>query len=111
MSPGSNTESYPAFARIGLRENQVTCPDRDSNPGHLVSQPDALTVTPQDEFQAPKFVSMPNIFFFVSLTLSYKSDTICPRTLPGTGKHKRPEEEGDRPKVLHHISHARRQLD
>ncbi|KAJ4450716.1 hypothetical protein ANN_02146 [Periplaneta americana] len=55
MSPGSSTESYPAFARIGLRENprknfnQVTCPDRDSNPGHLVSQPDALTVTPQDE--------------------------------------------------------------
>ncbi|KAJ4426923.1 hypothetical protein ANN_26722 [Periplaneta americana] len=53
MSPGSNTEGYPAFARIGLRENpgknldQVTCPDRDSNPGHLVSQPDALTVTPQ----------------------------------------------------------------
>ncbi|KAJ4438174.1 hypothetical protein ANN_14113 [Periplaneta americana] len=45
--------SYPAFARIGLRENpgknlnQITCPDRDSNPGHLVSQPDALTVTPQ----------------------------------------------------------------
>ncbi|KAJ4443974.1 hypothetical protein ANN_05763 [Periplaneta americana] len=53
MSPGSSTESYPAFARIGLRENpgknlnQITCPDRDSNPGHLVSQPDALTVTPQ----------------------------------------------------------------
>ncbi|KAJ4447720.1 hypothetical protein ANN_09728 [Periplaneta americana] len=53
MSPGSNTESYPA--RIGLRENpgknlnQVTCPDRDSNPGHLVSRPDALTVTPQAE--------------------------------------------------------------
>ncbi|KAJ4444364.1 hypothetical protein ANN_06156 [Periplaneta americana] len=53
MSPGSNTESYPAFARIGLRENpgknlnQVTCTYRDSNPGHLVSQPDALTVTPQ----------------------------------------------------------------
>ncbi|KAJ4436589.1 hypothetical protein ANN_16622 [Periplaneta americana] len=49
MSPGSSTESYPAFARIGLRENpgknlnQVTCPDRDSNPGHLVSRPDALT--------------------------------------------------------------------
>ncbi|KAJ4432221.1 hypothetical protein ANN_20837 [Periplaneta americana] len=40
------TESYPAFARIGLRENpgknlnQITCPDRDSNPGHLVSRPD-----------------------------------------------------------------------
>ncbi|KAJ4430123.1 hypothetical protein ANN_22333 [Periplaneta americana] len=53
MSPGSSTESYPAFARIGLRENpgknlnQITCPHRDSNPGHLVSQPDALTVTPQ----------------------------------------------------------------
>ncbi|KAJ4427484.1 hypothetical protein ANN_25132 [Periplaneta americana] len=47
------TESYPAFTRIGLRENpgknlnQVTCPDRDSKPGHLVSRPDALTVTPQ----------------------------------------------------------------
>ncbi|KAJ4429783.1 hypothetical protein ANN_21987 [Periplaneta americana] len=64
MSPGSSTESYPVFARIGLRENpgktlnQVTCPDRDSNPGHLVSQPDALTVTPQslmlagNEFQS-----------------------------------------------------------
>ncbi|KAJ4451025.1 hypothetical protein ANN_02461 [Periplaneta americana] len=54
MSPGSSTESYPAFAHIGLRENpgknlnQVTCPDRESNPGHLVLQPDALTVTPQD---------------------------------------------------------------
>ncbi|KAJ4426607.1 hypothetical protein ANN_26405 [Periplaneta americana] len=53
MSPGSSTESYPAFAYIGLRENpgknlnQVTCPDRESNPGHLVSQPDLLTVTPQ----------------------------------------------------------------
>ncbi|KAJ4450832.1 hypothetical protein ANN_02263 [Periplaneta americana] len=53
MSPGSSTESYPAFARIGLRENpgknlnQVTCPGQESNPGHLVSRPDALTVTPQ----------------------------------------------------------------
>ncbi|KAJ4431160.1 hypothetical protein ANN_19755 [Periplaneta americana] len=49
MSPGSNTESYPAFAHIGLRENpgknlnQVTCPDRESNPGHLVSRLDVLT--------------------------------------------------------------------
>ncbi|KAJ4435210.1 hypothetical protein ANN_23787 [Periplaneta americana] len=56
MSPGSSTESYPAFARIGLRENtgknlnQVTCSDRDSNPGHLVSRPDALTVTPQHAY-------------------------------------------------------------
>ncbi|KAJ4439907.1 hypothetical protein ANN_08037 [Periplaneta americana] len=53
MSPGSSTESYPVFAHIGLRENpgknlnQVTCPNRESNPGHLVSRPDALTVTPQ----------------------------------------------------------------
>ncbi|KAJ4427465.1 hypothetical protein ANN_25113 [Periplaneta americana] len=53
MSPRSSTESYPAFARIGLRENpgknlnEVTCSDRDSNPGHLVSRPDALTITPQ----------------------------------------------------------------
>ncbi|KAJ4446271.1 hypothetical protein ANN_12965 [Periplaneta americana] len=44
MSPGSSTESYLAFARIGLRENpgknlnQVTCPDRESNPGHLISR-------------------------------------------------------------------------
>ncbi|KAJ4440694.1 hypothetical protein ANN_08842 [Periplaneta americana] len=55
MSPGSSTESYPAFARIGLRENpgknlnEVTCPNRESNPVHLVSRPDALTVTPQFE--------------------------------------------------------------
>ncbi|KAJ4450394.1 hypothetical protein ANN_01818 [Periplaneta americana] len=53
MSPGSSTESYPEFSHIGLRENpgknlnQVTCPDRESNPGQLVSRPDALTVTPQ----------------------------------------------------------------
>ncbi|KAJ4437423.1 hypothetical protein ANN_17567 [Periplaneta americana] len=51
MSPGSSTESYPAFTHIGLRKNpgknlnQVNCPDRDSDPGHLVSQPDALTDT------------------------------------------------------------------
>ncbi|KAJ4432304.1 hypothetical protein ANN_20923 [Periplaneta americana] len=54
MSPGSSTESYPAFARIGLRENtgknlnQITSPDRDLNPGHLVLRPDALTATPQE---------------------------------------------------------------
>ncbi|KAJ4451612.1 hypothetical protein ANN_03081 [Periplaneta americana] len=50
MSPESSTESYPAFAHIGLRENpgknlnQVTCPDRELNPGHLVSRPEALTI-------------------------------------------------------------------
>ncbi|KAJ4450796.1 hypothetical protein ANN_02226 [Periplaneta americana] len=49
MSPGSNTVSYPAFTHIGLRENpgknlnQVTCPDQESNPGHLVSRLDMLT--------------------------------------------------------------------
>ncbi|KAJ4446045.1 hypothetical protein ANN_12731 [Periplaneta americana] len=49
ISPGSSTESYPAFAHIGLRGkprknlNQVTCSDQESNPGHLVSRPDALT--------------------------------------------------------------------
>ncbi|KAJ4437085.1 hypothetical protein ANN_17220 [Periplaneta americana] len=53
MSPESSTESYPAFAHIGLRENpgknlnQVNCPDRKSNLGHLVSWPDVLTVTLQ----------------------------------------------------------------
>ncbi|KAJ4433612.1 hypothetical protein ANN_15922 [Periplaneta americana] len=49
MSPGFSTESYPAFAYIGMRENpgknlnQVTCLDRELNPGHLVSRSDALT--------------------------------------------------------------------
>ncbi|KAJ4434936.1 hypothetical protein ANN_23508 [Periplaneta americana] len=53
MSPGSSTNSYPAFSRIGLKENpgknlnQITCPDRDLNPVHLVPLSDALTVTPQ----------------------------------------------------------------
>ncbi|KAJ4432097.1 hypothetical protein ANN_20711 [Periplaneta americana] len=67
MSPGSSTESYPAFARIGLRENlgknlnQVTCPDRDSNPGHLVSQPDVLTANHQlrmDVYTYPELADM-----------------------------------------------------
>ncbi|KAJ4429538.1 hypothetical protein ANN_21707 [Periplaneta americana] len=55
MSPGSSTGSYPAFAHIGLRENpgknlnQVTCPDRELNPGHLVSQLDELAVTLQEK--------------------------------------------------------------
>ncbi|KAJ4450831.1 hypothetical protein ANN_02262 [Periplaneta americana] len=45
--------SVQTYLRERLRENpgknlnQVTCPDRDSNPDHLVSRPDALTVTPQ----------------------------------------------------------------
>ncbi|KAJ4447207.1 hypothetical protein ANN_09209 [Periplaneta americana] len=52
MSPGSSTESYPALAHIELKNpeknlNHVICPDRELNPGHLVSRPDALTVTPQ----------------------------------------------------------------
>ncbi|KAJ4434666.1 hypothetical protein ANN_23233 [Periplaneta americana] len=63
MNPGSNTESYPAYAPIGLRENpgknlnQVTCPDRESNPGHLVSRIDVLTVTPQPHHIPPSNVS------------------------------------------------------
>ncbi|KAJ4436638.1 hypothetical protein ANN_16769 [Periplaneta americana] len=53
MSPGSRVESYPAFARIGLRENpgkylnQVTCLNQDLNSGPLVSRSSILTVTPQ----------------------------------------------------------------
>ncbi|KAJ4445233.1 hypothetical protein ANN_07034 [Periplaneta americana] len=39
--------SYWVEGKPGKNLNQVTCPDRDSNPGHLVSRPDALTVTPQ----------------------------------------------------------------
>ncbi|KAJ4438553.1 hypothetical protein ANN_14500 [Periplaneta americana] len=61
--PSNSTESYPAFARIGLRENpgenlnQITFPDRDSNPGHLVSRPDVLTVTPQYKLQTFKVLT------------------------------------------------------
>ncbi|KAJ4427394.1 hypothetical protein ANN_25015 [Periplaneta americana] len=53
MIPRSSTESYPAFAHIGLRENpgknlnHVTFSNKESNPGHLVSRPDTLAVTPQ----------------------------------------------------------------
>ncbi|KAJ4438590.1 hypothetical protein ANN_14537 [Periplaneta americana] len=69
MSPESSTESYPAFALLGLRENpgknlnQVTCPDRESNPGHLVSRPDALTVTPQIEENSYSFTEFNSSFF------------------------------------------------
>ncbi|KAJ4441988.1 hypothetical protein ANN_11852 [Periplaneta americana] len=83
MSPGSSAESYPAFAHIGLRENrgknlnQVTCPDRDSNPGHLVSQPDALTVTPQhcDQLRSIaltlKLGAFPNPHRLITLLAAY----------------------------------------
>ncbi|KAJ4433911.1 hypothetical protein ANN_16224 [Periplaneta americana] len=53
MSPGSSTESYPAFTRIGLRENcgkepqPGNLPRSEFEPGHLFSRSDALTVTPQ----------------------------------------------------------------
>ncbi|KAJ4430050.1 hypothetical protein ANN_22258 [Periplaneta americana] len=48
MSPGlPRICSYWVEGKPRKNLNQVTCPDRDSNPGHLVSQPDALTVTPQ----------------------------------------------------------------
>ncbi|KAJ4451040.1 hypothetical protein ANN_02476 [Periplaneta americana] len=67
MSTGSSTESYPAFARIGLRENpgknlnQITYPDQDSNPGHLVLRPDALTTTPQVHLWADFIVAHCNL--------------------------------------------------
>ncbi|KAJ4436412.1 hypothetical protein ANN_19045 [Periplaneta americana] len=48
---GSSTESYPAFARIGLRENpgKKTSDNllRQLNPGHLSFAARPLTVTPQ----------------------------------------------------------------
>ncbi|KAJ4451967.1 hypothetical protein ANN_03451 [Periplaneta americana] len=51
MSQRSSTESYPAFAHIGKTPgknlNQVSFPNRESNPSHLVSRPDALTVISQ----------------------------------------------------------------
>ncbi|KAJ4440164.1 hypothetical protein ANN_08302 [Periplaneta americana] len=77
MSPGSSTESYPAFARIGLRENpgknlnQVTCPDRDSNPGHLVSQPDALIVTPQAKPERLETLFLGDILRYITSYRSY----------------------------------------
>ncbi|KAJ4449895.1 hypothetical protein ANN_01301 [Periplaneta americana] len=54
MSPGSSTESYPAFARIGLRGKLRKKPQPGNFPrpgfepwGHLILLPDALTVTAQ----------------------------------------------------------------
>ncbi|KAJ4438682.1 hypothetical protein ANN_14629 [Periplaneta americana] len=53
VSPGVQHPKLPAFAHIGLRDNpgkklnHVTCPNRESNPDHLVLRSDALTVTPQ----------------------------------------------------------------
>ncbi|KAJ4435550.1 hypothetical protein ANN_18166 [Periplaneta americana] len=83
MNPGSSTESYPAFAPIGLRENpgknlnQVTCPDRDSNPDHLVSRSDALTVTPQVIVQVMKKSWYEHANYNVLATLDF---SILPRT-------------------------------
>ncbi|KAJ4432391.1 hypothetical protein ANN_21010 [Periplaneta americana] len=71
MSPESSTESYPAFTRIGLRENpgknlnQVTCPDRDSNPGHLVSRPDALTRLNGARYQDFLINALPTLLEYV----------------------------------------------
>ncbi|KAJ4441590.1 hypothetical protein ANN_11446 [Periplaneta americana] len=39
--------SYWVEGKPGKNLNQVTCPDRESKSGHLVSRPDALPVTPQ----------------------------------------------------------------
>ncbi|KAJ4433915.1 hypothetical protein ANN_16229 [Periplaneta americana] len=96
MSPGSSTESYPAFVRIGLRENpgknlnQVTCPDRDWNPGHLVSQPDALTVTPQNLVAPPRVTitaATPSGMFSTSLcriSTAMRRHSSCNMTLSWT---------------------------
>ncbi|KAJ4432191.1 hypothetical protein ANN_20807 [Periplaneta americana] len=50
----NNTDEHRAFAHNYWVEgkprknlNQVTCSDRESNPGHLISRPDALAVNPQ----------------------------------------------------------------
>ncbi|KAJ4448735.1 hypothetical protein ANN_00126, partial [Periplaneta americana] len=40
--------SYWVEGKPRKKLKQLTCPDRDSNPGHLFSWPDALTVTPQE---------------------------------------------------------------
>ncbi|KAJ4440257.1 hypothetical protein ANN_08396 [Periplaneta americana] len=67
MSPGSSTDSYPAFAYNGLRgKPRVTYPDRDSNPGHLISRPDALAITPQvwnQVFEAVHVLYLPHLEF------------------------------------------------
>ncbi|KAJ4448841.1 hypothetical protein ANN_00232 [Periplaneta americana] len=114
MSPGSSTESYPAFARVWLRENpgkslnQVTCPNRDSNPGHLVSQPDALTVTPRvwtppyrkQDIQMRGYISVAGVPEFcpagvllhasksTDMRLSHLSTLKCHR--PGPGSNPQP---------------------
>ncbi|KAJ4447719.1 hypothetical protein ANN_09727 [Periplaneta americana] len=62
IGPHHVFQIYPAFAHIGigLRENpgqnlkQVTCPDQESKPGHLVSRPEALTVSPQIILDRPQ---------------------------------------------------------
>ncbi|KAJ4446999.1 hypothetical protein ANN_08987 [Periplaneta americana] len=97
MSPGSSTESYPAFARMGLRENpgknlnQVTFPYRDSNPGHLVSQPGALTVTPQvvvitEDVQNVHLLLEYRPHIDVSLTCEHdpklQEYCVCPQNMP-----------------------------
>ncbi|KAJ4426359.1 hypothetical protein ANN_27173 [Periplaneta americana] len=115
MSPGSSTESYPAFARIGLRENpgknlnQVTCPDRDSNPGHLVSQPDALTVTPQ---KGNSWISTKKGLSSSQWTQAIKMNcnAIPVRTLPGrtldSTRCRRCDEQETLPHVLGFCHHG-----
>ncbi|KAJ4449997.1 hypothetical protein ANN_01404 [Periplaneta americana] len=91
MSPGSSTESYPAFAHLGLRENhgrnfnQVTCPDRESNPGHLVSRPDALTVTPQGFVKDIVYSQKPRNIDDVRVKITQAFQQIDPLMLTGMG--------------------------
>ncbi|KAJ4437860.1 hypothetical protein ANN_13799 [Periplaneta americana] len=115
MSPGSSTESYPAFARIGLRENpgknlnQVTCPDRDSNPGHLVSL-DALTVTPQPihlDYTNFNTVSLRNMYDENFHVLNFDS-VICSLTLHNertdTGNKRCQDQQRPVPKITENRS-------
>ncbi|KAJ4441111.1 hypothetical protein ANN_10961 [Periplaneta americana] len=54
MSPGSNTESYPAFAHIGLRENpgkNLPRPGIEPGPPDFAARP--LIVTPQENVKKP----------------------------------------------------------
>ncbi|KAJ4432207.1 hypothetical protein ANN_20823 [Periplaneta americana] len=54
---GNETAGSLKAGKPRKKPQQITCPDRKSNPGHLVSQPDALAVTPQGEQNPTYWVS------------------------------------------------------
>ncbi|KAJ4427525.1 hypothetical protein ANN_25173 [Periplaneta americana] len=72
MSPGSNTESYPAFAHIGLREN----------PGKNLNQVVVIT----EELQNVHLLLEYRPHIDVSLTCEYdpklKEYCVCPQNMP-----------------------------